>query len=97
MAGKDNGSEATTVFNLNDGKRELVDEARAKVLVETALAGREHASFTRICLSNKSYDEEAATVIAEVSENCLAVTLSSFTIVTETCSNLLALHCPGAV
>jgi hypothetical protein len=72
MVGKDNGSEASeakAVFNLNDGKRELVDEARAKVLVETALAGREHASFTRICLSNKSYDEEAATLIAEVSRS----------------------------
>jgi hypothetical protein len=70
MTGKDNGTEATTLFNLNDGKRELVDEARANVLVETALSGREHASFTRICLSNKSYDEEAATVIAEVSRFC---------------------------
>ncbi|CAM9203950.1 unnamed protein product [Discosporangium mesarthrocarpum] len=53
------------LFTLNDGRREMVDEARAKVLVEAALAGRSPDSITQVCLSNKSYDGQAAAVIAE--------------------------------
>ena len=55
------------LFNLNDGQRELVDQAKAQTLVAAALGDRDPQQITRVCLSNKSYDEEAANVIAEVS------------------------------
>ncbi|CAM9798593.1 unnamed protein product, partial [Choristocarpus tenellus] len=53
------------LFTLNDGQREMVDEDRAKALVEAGMAGRSPSSVTRVCLSNKSYSGEAAKVIAE--------------------------------
>lgn len=67
MAAFADGDESS-LFNLNDGKRELVDGAEAaQALIDRALAGRDPITITRICLSNKSYDEGAAGAIAEVS------------------------------
>lgn len=60
-------TEDADLFILNDGKRELVDgAAAAQALVDTALRGRDPAIITRVCLSNKSYNEEAAGAIAQV-------------------------------
>lgn len=67
-------SPTSCIFDLNDGKRELVDGERAKVIVERALEGKSIEKITRIRLSNKSYDEEAATVIAEALSRMESVT-----------------------
>eukprot|EP00611_Tribonema_gayanum_P011371 TRINITY_DN2159_c0_g1_i1.p1 TRINITY_DN2159_c0_g1~~TRINITY_DN2159_c0_g1_i1.p1 ORF type:complete len:472 (+),score=160.75 TRINITY_DN2159_c0_g1_i1:52-1416(+) len=68
-------SDGTCLFNLNDGKRELVNGAEAaQALVDKALAGRDHTAISRICLSNKSYDEGAAGAIAEALTKMTSVT-----------------------
>ncbi|CAM9972839.1 unnamed protein product [Ectocarpus sp. 6 AP-2014] len=70
--------ETTTLFSLTDDTREMVDEARARELVDAALGDRDPASITRVRLSNKSYSAEAAKVIGEALEKMTSVTEVDF-------------------
>mmetsp|Transcript_17383 Transcript_17383/g.25777 ORF Transcript_17383/g.25777 Transcript_17383/m.25777 type:complete len:245 (+) Transcript_17383:49-783(+) len=51
-------------FDVNDGNRQLVTGEIAENLVSKCLTNKENHRITKICLSNKSYDDDAAAVIA---------------------------------
>jgi Ran GTPase-activating protein 1 len=66
---------AMVVFNLDDGVREMVDEAKAREIVEKAMAEIPAPGSVRsVRLSNKSYSESAALVIAEALRSMEGVT-----------------------
>ncbi|CAM9761018.1 unnamed protein product [Pylaiella littoralis] len=67
-----------SLFSLTDETREMVDEARARELVDAALGDRDPASITKARLSNKSYSVEAAKVIGAALEKMTSVTEVDF-------------------
>eukprot|EP00903_Cladosiphon_okamuranus_P007786 g7535.t1 len=71
-------ADASTLFCLTDDTREMVDEPRARELVDAALGGRDPTSITKVRLSNKSYSAEAAKVIGEALGKMTSVTEVDF-------------------
>jgi Ran GTPase-activating protein (RanGAP) involved in mRNA processing and transport len=59
-----------------EGKREMVDPARANTLITTAQKGGANVSFKKVSLANKSYSQDAAKVVADTLQTFKSVKIA---------------------